>query len=451
MTRSGITGSDVRIGLGIGVGHLIIGTLLAGLVIPVLGVAGCNEPVKFQPPPPPTVTVAKPIRQTVTSFFELPGRTIPMASVDVRARVPGYLKQVHFEEGQDVEAGMLLFTIEPAEYEAELQSAQAAVQTAEAEQIRAESEFTRIERLHRNQNAAETEFVNARAALSAAQADILAQQAALQQAELNLSYTQVTAPMAGRIGRKMVDEGNLVGQGDPTVLTDIVAWNPIQVEFSADERDVLDWRRRIAREGRRDRVPVLLRLADGSKYPIAGRVDYVDNEVDPTTGTLTIRAVFDNPDRILVPGLFVRARVPELAPDALLVPELAVLRDSRGHFVLLVDEAGKVQRSEAVQVGLQVGTMRVIEGGLEDDARVIVNGLQRARPGADVKVETVQLEPPADELDPAEIAPKPGYTESFTETGDKPAAGQSGSEASTSEASASEANKPETGEESSGS
>jgi RND family efflux transporter MFP subunit len=375
--------------------------------------AGCREPTQFVPPPPPKVTVARPLQQEVVTFIELPGRTEAVESVEVRARVPGFLKSIEFEEGKEVEAGTLLYTIEPEPYEAALQAARARQAEAEAELHRAEDEFGRVSRLYEQQNAAEKEFVEAKADFERAKAAVLAAEADVMQAELDLSYTEVFAPIAGRVNRTAVDVGNLVGQSEPTVLTTIVPWDPIHVYVSVSERDVLGWRRReAAGEGRSD-VSVFLRLADGTNYPLAGRIDYIDNRVDPETGTLRVRAAFENPEGLLVPGIYVRVRVPREPSRAVLVPEVALQRDIVGPYLLTVDEQGEVERATIV-TGPMAGAYRVVASGLTGDERVIIKGLQRARPGVKVDAEWTEL-PPVEQLPgmptPASVASQPAGQE----------------------------------------
>ena len=215
-------------------------------------------------------------------------------------------------------------------------------------------------------------------------------EAALAKAQLDLKYTRVTAPIAGRVNRTEVNVGNLIGRGEPTLLTTIVPWHPIHVYVTVGERSVLSWRRRMAGGTQRKGVPVFLRLADGTDYPIAGRVDYIDNQVDVHTGTLQLRIVVDNPDALLVPGIFVRARVPRPLPEAVLIPESALQRDMTGYYVFTIDANREVSRTDVV-TGSKVMGYQAIQSGLTGDVEVIIKGLQRIRPGLVVDAETVTL------------------------------------------------------------
>ncbi len=356
-----------------------------------VGLSGCKDENKFVPPPPPKVTVAQPLQQEVVIYSEFTGRTEAVALVEVRARVRGFLKSIEFEEGARIEAGALLYTLEPEEYEASLQAAQAQKAGAEAELQETQTNFEHIERLHEQGNAASMEFVEAQAEYEGAKASLLAAEAAVAQAELDLAYTRIAAPIGGRVNRSAVDTGNLVGQGEPTLLTTIVSWEPIHVYFTISEREVLDFRRRRigAKEEPAD-IEARLTLADGTAYPLPGRIDYADNRVDPQTGTIRVRAVFENPDRLLVPGIFARVRIPRKKSQATLVPEVALQRDLGGYFVLTVNDKGVVARRD-VTVGANVGEYKVIASGLDGGERIVIRGLQRARPGVHVDAESTVL------------------------------------------------------------
>ena len=356
------------------------------VMLVVSAVCGCREANQFAPPPPPSVTVQQPIHETVTTDREFVGRTAPVASVDVRARVRGFLRTVEFTEGGEVRAGDLLYTIEPEEYEAALDAALAVEAEAQAEFTRAEAEFERISRLFESNTAAETEFNNARAMFERARAARQSGAAQVAQARLNLGYTKITAPIAGRINRSRIDAGNLVGAGDATLLTSIVPWDPIHVYFTVDERTVLEFRRLRKDDDLPEHVEVWLTLADATEYPRPGAIDYADNRVDPDTGTIRVRAVVPNPDSLLVPGVFARVRVPREAQEALLVPETALQRDLVGDFLLIVNGAGEVER-RGVELGERTGGRRIVMSGLTGNERVIVKGLQRVRPGVTPNVE----------------------------------------------------------------
>jgi len=352
----------------------------------------CRDTNVYVAPPPPKVTAAHPLKQEIVTYREFPGRTEAVKSVEVRARVRGFLKSREFKEGDQVEAGTLLYTIEPEEYETTLKAAQARKAKAQAERQRTDEDFKRIKDLYDQEAAARMELINAQSSFEQAKAEILAAEAAIARAELDLSYTKILAPIAGKVNRTEVNVGNLVGQSEPTLLTTIIPWNPIYVYVSISERDVLDWRKISTTQAAESDRRLYLRLADGSLYPLPGKVDYIDNRIDPQTGTLRIRAIFDNPDNILVPGFFVRVRAPSEPRQAILVPEVAVQRDPTGYFVLIVNENGIADRV-AVEVGHVVEQYREITSGLDLNQKMIVKGLQRVRPGVKVEAEMVKLTP----------------------------------------------------------
>lgn len=365
--------------------------LLAAIVLCLswAGLFGCQDQNTFVPPPPPAVTVAPPVRDNVVTYLEYTGRTVPFQTVALRARVSGFLEEVYFEEGATVDAGAKLYQIERDPYEAALQAAKAELAKAEAVVAEKEFELQKTQGLRERDVATQQELVVAQANYDGAVALQQAAAAAVTEAELNLSYTEIHAPIAGRINASRVDAGNLVGPGEGEPLTTIVPWSPIHVFFTVGERDVLTLRREAAATGQRKRdiVDVYLRLADGTAYPEPGKIDYVENRIDPDTGTVGVRAVFENPDEVLVPGIFTRVLIPNPPQEALLVPEVALQRDLSGYFLLTVGEDNVVRRQN-VTVGARVGSVRAIADGLSDDALVVINGLQRARPGGKVDPQT---------------------------------------------------------------
>ncbi len=355
-----------------------------GLAV-ILFLAGCQEQAAFVPPPPPEVTVAHPERRDITYYAQYSGRTDAVESVEIRARVEGYLEQIHFADASFVQSGDLLFTIDPRPYQARLDEALANLATREAELRLAEATLKRKQSAFRDQAVSEVEVIEAQALRDQAGAAIDGARAAIETARLNLSYTQVRSPISGRIGRRLVDVGNLVGAAEKTLLATVVNLSPVYVYFNVSERDFLEFER-----CRRQEVPgngnatVFLGLAGSREFPFQGRVDFSDNRVDPETGTILLRGVFDNPDGRLLPGLFARIRMPvRVEEQALVVPEVALGIDQQGYFLLTVDDQDRVAY-QPVSVGPLWEGLRVIDEGIGPRERVIVNGLQRARPGGRV-------------------------------------------------------------------
>lgn len=363
--------------------NLLSAVLGLGMTLSV----GCSKQNEFQPPPPPSVTVQQPQMNDVIVYNEFPGRTVPSDSADIRARVRGYLKSIEFEDGQRVEEGDLLFTIEPEEYQAAVQAAEAQLKQAEAAVELADARLTRINEAWETKAVAEVDKLTAEAEQQAAQAGVAAAQAVLENARLSLSYTELRAPFDGRTGERALSVGNLVGNGESTLLTTLVAESPIYVYFTVDERSLLQIKDPgFKNRSLEDLPPVKLRLADGSIHDEEGRIVYRDSEIDPDTGTLQARAVFPNEDIKLIAGLYGKIMIPENYEDALLIPDVAIQRDLSGSFVLIVNAEGKVE-SRYIEFGAQVDTMRIIEDGLTAEDTVIVKGLQRARPGIAVTAE----------------------------------------------------------------
>lgn len=345
--------------------------------------------------PPPNVAVTAVSRQAVTESFSFVGRIEAVDHVDIRARVQGFLEQRLFAEGQDVGAGELLFLIEPEPFEAAMAQAQANLERAQAAIPLTERALARAEQLFSRGNVSEAALDDARAATEQARADVAAAEAELQRVRIDLSYTRIATPLAGQVSRSVYSVGNLVGP-DSGVLTTVTRLDPIHVIFSVSERDLVTFRRQ-QMEGGADTANIVLglRLPDDSDYEHEGRIDYIDTQVDAATGTVAVRGVFDNPDRLLLPGQFVtvllRGREPE---QVLLVPQAAIQQDQAGHFVLGVDADNQVA-VRRVTVGRQVDTAWVVEGGLTEGDLVITEGLQRIRPG--VAVEPVLASQPAAE------------------------------------------------------
>lgn len=365
-----------------------------GAVLLLSVVAGCGDelaPEAAGAPPPPAVVVAAATSQDVTASVEFVGRTEAFREVDLRARVQGFLEERAFEEGATVEEGDLLFMIDPAEYRADLQAAEAEVDRAEATWQAAVNELERARTLVERGNISQSEVDKRAADAGRAEADIKAAKAALEQAKLDLGYTEIRAPFSGRIGRGTYDVGNLVGP-DSGVLASVVALDPIYVTFPVSEREYLTYEKAANKP---EVVPRII-LADGSTFAHDGTIDFIDNRVDPMTGTLQVRATFPNPDGLLLPGQYVGVVLTVGAPNRkTVVPQAAVQENQAGRFVLVVDGDNRVA-TRIVQTGQRVGTGWVVEQGLEPGEMVIVEGLQKVRPGGEVTPSRASSAPAGD-------------------------------------------------------
>ena len=365
----------------------------------------CEQRNEYVEPPPPKVTVAKPLQQEVIDYLEFTGTTHAYEKVEVRARVAGFLQSMHFTPGTKVEKDDLLFEIDPKEYQALLNAAQAELSSANAQLKRAEAEFTRSKKLFKQKAGAERDVVKWRGERDIARAAVLRAKAKVEQEELNLSYTKITAPISGRVSRNFVDSGNLVGEGEPTLLTTVTRYDPMYVYFNLNERDLLRlmtmYRQRVKVKGynpeeesdARAEIPVFLGLANEEGYPHKGIADFAESGVDTGTGTLQLRGVFQNPGKspVLVPGLFARLRMPIGNQDnALLVSERAIGADQSGNYLLTVTSENTVEK-RPIRMGQLVDGLRVIEEGLQPGESVIVKGVQRARPGAKVDPEQIDM------------------------------------------------------------
>jgi RND family efflux transporter MFP subunit len=365
--------------------------LAPALCLAVL-LAGCKKANQYQPPPPPKVSVAKPVGQKITRYLEATGNTAAVNSVDLVARVEGFLQAISYSDGAAVKTGDTLFTIEPLPYQAKLQQAQAAEASAQAQLTNAQAGFNRQQALQRNSVASVQALDDARATRDSAQASLTQAQASTQLAAINYTYTRVLAPFDGRVSVHLVSVGSLVGTS-PTKLATIVQMQPINVNFSVSEQDVLHIRAKALKEGRRldiTTIPVEIGLQGEDGYPHAGHLDYVAPNVDPSTGTLAVRGVLENADYTLLPGYFARVRVPvETGVEALLVPDVALGADQGGRYLLVVGGDNLVAERHVTTGPLQQG-LRVVETGLTADDLVVVDGLQRAVPGQHVDPTTVQ-------------------------------------------------------------
>jgi multidrug efflux system membrane fusion protein len=363
----------------------------AGALAVLLFLAACeNAGNNYKPPPPPPVTVAHPIVKPVTDYLEQTGSASAVASVNLVARVPGYLESVNFRDGNIVNKGDVLFVIEPASYVANVKLAEATLAQQRAQLTRNSEEYERQLRLVKQSASSQANVEKWLAERNSAAAAVDEAKANLDIARINLGYTKVTAPFTGRIGRHLVDAGNLVGTPSPTTLATLEQIEPIDVYFNVGEPDVLRIHAMIRKQGLGPadiyRIPVYAGLQTDTGYPHEGRLDFIDTGLDPSTGTLQVRAAFPNRDHLLLPGLFVRVRVPvEQDKEALLVSNRALGVDQSGAYLLVVN-ADDVVEQRTVETGALVDGLRVITGGLKKTDWVVVEGLQRATPGTKVAV-----------------------------------------------------------------
>ena len=364
--------------------------LLLGLVL-----AGCERTPQAAPatPPPPQVTVARPVTKTVTDQNEFVGRFVAVDSVEIRARVSGYLSAIHFTDGQLVKQGDLLFTIDRRPFQNALEQARASLAQAKANQAYAEADLARAKPLVGGQVISQQVFDQRTQAKRVAEANVAAQEAAVKQAALALEFTELRAPVSGRIGDRRVSPGNLVmggTSGETTLLATIQSTDPIRFEFTMDEGSYLRYVRLAGNKpdiNNAGKVPVELKLLDEQIFPHRGRMDFVDNAIDNSSGTIRGRAVFPNPNGTFTPGMFGRIQVAAGPPaDALLVPDVAIGTEQVRKFVLVVDDQD-VAQAKYITLGPVIDGLRVVTSGLEADDRVVVNGLMRARPGIKVTPE----------------------------------------------------------------
>jgi RND family efflux transporter MFP subunit len=339
----------------------------------------------------PSVTVNQPLQREVVEWDEYPGRLEAVDMVQVRARVSGYLQSVHFKEGAEVKQGDLLFIVDPRPYQAEVDRTEAELRQAQTRSELASNDLARAERLLKSKAISEEEADARNKATRQAEAGIQSAQASAEMAKLNLEYTHVTAPVSGRISRKLVTEGNLINgnQGQATALTTIVSLDPIYCYAEVDEQAFQRYQRLVRERGRNSlhetQLPCELGLADEPGFPHRGVIDFVNNEVNPNTGTIRMRGVFRNEDRSLLPGFFARLRIS--ASDkhpALLVPDQAVSTDQAQKFVYVVNERNQVDY-RSVKLGPIIDGLRVIRDGVQPGDWVVVNGLMSIRPGMPVQ------------------------------------------------------------------
>jgi membrane fusion protein, multidrug efflux system len=335
------------------------------------------------PGPPPAVTVMAVQSRAISRNSEFIGRIEAIQAVDLRARVDGFLQQVAFHEGQDVHANDLLYLIEPDPYQAALAAAQAQLARNQATLREAERNLARNQELARHGDVSQATLDQAIAQRDTAAADVAAAQASVKTAQLNLSYTRISSPIDGRIGATAVTVGNLVGPNSG-VLARVVQLDPIRAVFSVSERDLLAVKQSMSNAPQQEintRFVPMLRLSDGSTYPDAGAVDFVDNTVDPTTGTIAVHAVFANASKLLLPGMLVTVLVrPQQPQRSITVPVNAVQQDQQGKYVLVVDNNNRVMQRR-IEVNGQVDQQWIVTSGLRESEEVVVEGLQKVRPG----------------------------------------------------------------------
>ncbi len=363
---------------------LSVVALTIGLLVP-----GCGKHSSRTAPAPPVVTVVQPIAREVVEWDEYIGRLESPETVELRARVSGYLDKVHFKEGKEVKKGDLLFTIDPRPYRADYDHADAEHQRATNQTALAKNDFERAKRLIATKAISEEDYDTKAKTYATAEAAVMSAKATMESARLNLEFTEIHAPIAGRIGRALVTEGNLVSGGvsgaGATLLTTIVSLDPLYLYGDADERSILKYLQ-LRREGKRvsardEQIPAEMELADETGFPHKGYMDFVDNRIDPTTGTMRARGVFTNADHGLSPGFFARIRIPGSGKyKALLLPERALGSDQAQRFVYVVNAEKKVE-FRPVTIGPMIDGLRVVKTGLKPDEQVIVEGLLRVRPG----------------------------------------------------------------------
>ena len=360
----------------------------ASAALAVMALAGCEQNT-FVPPPPPKVDVAMPVQRPVTHYLEVTGNTAPVKSVDLVARVQGFLQSIDYEDGAFVKEGTTLFTIEPETYKLKLDQAKAAEAGAQASVKQTETDFQRQSTLVARQAASEAILENSTANRDNARANLLQAQANTAIAEVNYGYTKVTAPFDGIVTAHLVSVGELVGAASPpTQLATIVSLDPIYVNFNVNEQDVLqiraEARRRHLTPADLKQVKVEVGLQSETGYPHVGNLDYAAPTVNQSTGTLAARGIIPNPNRVLLPGYFVRVRVPiEKEADALLVPDTALGSDQSGRYVLIVNAENVVEQRK-VTIGQLDDGLRVIESGIKPDDRVVIAGLLRVIPSQKV-------------------------------------------------------------------
>ncbi|MBX3598418.1 MAG: efflux RND transporter periplasmic adaptor subunit [Rhizobiaceae bacterium] len=367
------------------------------LLFAATAMASCSNDNTYVPPPPPKVSVALPIKQTITRHLEATGNTSAVNTATLLARVPGFIQEIDYQDGDMLKAGQRAFLIEPQPYQLALDQAKAGLASAQAASKASAAELKRQQELLSQKVTAQSSVDQAAAQADADAAKVQQAEVDVKQAELNLSYTEVKAPFDGIVTARQVSQGQYVGSGSPTALASIVQLDPIYASFTVGEQDVLRIREAMAKRGITDsdlrKVEVEIGLQTDEGFPHKGTLDYVAPEVTSTTGTLPVRAVFENKDGLLLPGYFVRVRVPlGQQPDMLLIPDRAIGANQSGRYVLVANKDDVVEERR-VDIGQLVGELRVITDGITAQDRVITDGLMKAAPGQKVQPEITELEP----------------------------------------------------------
>ncbi|MDD1520051.1 efflux RND transporter periplasmic adaptor subunit [Bradyrhizobium sp. WBAH42] len=362
----------------------------------VIMLAGCEDKNTFVAPPPPKVDVATPVQRPVTRYVEATGNTAPIKSVDLVARVQGFLQTIDYQDGTFVKQGTQLFTIEPETYKLKVEQAKAAEVGAQATVKQTEADYKRQVELVQRQAVSQSTLDTSTSTRDNAQANLQQAQVNTRLAEVNYGYTRVTAPFDGVVSAHMVSVGELVGVSSPTQLATIVAMDPIYVNFTVNEQDVLRIRAEAARRGLTPtdmkQFPIQVGLQTETGYPHEGKLDYVSPTLNQSTGTLAVRGLVPNDKRVLLPGYFVRVRVPfDQEKSALLVPDTALGSDQGGRYLLVVNSDNVVEQRK-VQIGPVDNGLRVIESGLKPEDRVVTAGLLRVIPGQKIDPQMTKIE-----------------------------------------------------------
>ena len=395
--------------------------ILALLGPPVVAlIAGCGrQPHELAPPQAPAIPVSKPVQRQVTDYVDFTGRADAIQAVSIIPRVTGYLVQMPFKEGAEVKKDQLLFQIDPRPYEDQLQLAQAQLASYQAQQQLADANYTRATQLVKQKSITEEQFETFKTTKEQAAAQVQSAQASIAIYKLNLDFTRVAAPIDGRVSRYYLTLGNLVNQ-DQTLLTTLVSQDPMYGYFDADEPTLLRFRRAISQGKMKPAVanknPVLMGLQDEEGYPHTGTLDFINNQVNPTTGSITMRGIFPNPllaggvVRLLSPGMFLRIRVPMGQPHpALLVIDRAISSDQGLKYVYVLDATNKVQYRRVTTGALQDDGLRVVDAGLKPDEWVVVGALQQVRPRMEVRPDQIAM--PTLGPAPSDGATKPAASE----------------------------------------